>query len=489
MSTETISVKAFLGDEARRFSVPESGGLEGMLEQVHSRFSTRETPLVLKFKDDEDELCMLSSDEELAEAVRIAKSLNPPILRMYIVIEQAQPAVQPSEMPTSQPPTQRSRLAAINDINELLANTVYPAVEATCESLDARTGASEACKKLEERLGSATTAATAAASSTLEQLQPMAEATAQKLQPMAEAVADGLNAGIQHNVVPVVQQLTDPRNYEAAAETLSNGASAVGSKLVEFDEQTGASTQLKRLGDALNEHVVPALNDHVMPHVENKIQQFDEHTGASAQLTKLEASLTATVTTAAPHLEKGLDSLLNLATAVVGAVRTRPCMQASRRGSTVETTSGASVETSSGASVETSSGASVQTSSGASVETSSGSTIEVPSRFVPASTEEPAAAEARAAAVDEPAQDPAAATEEPLPAEQPARAVEAVEEPVPMSESFVADLSRVRDAEMAQLNEMGFLDDETNRVALDKANGNITLAVDILTGCDGFTFI
>jgi len=368
---------------------------------------------------------------------------------------------------------------------------------------------------LQGAASAATTAASAAATSTF-------EATAQKLQPMTEAVADGLN--------PVVQQLTDPRNYEAAAESLSSGACAVGSKLVELDEQTGASTQLKRLGDALNEHVVPALNEHVIPHVGTKIAQFDEHTGASAQLTKLEASLAATVTTAAPHLEKGLDSLLNLAATVAGmAVRTRPIC----RGSTVETPSGASVETSSGTSVETSSGACVETPSGSSIQTRSGSTVEIPSRFRPAPTQEPAAVETPAPVVEEPvpaAQVPAA-TDEPTPTEQP---VAATEEPVPMSESFVApmgpeivvaqrpgslserfaqnrealeeaqeqvaeiqsencrmlqDLVRVRDAEMTQLKEMGFLDDDTNRVALDKADGNITVAVDILTGCDGFTLV
>jgi len=79
--------EAFHGDDVRRFTIDSSAKFSDMISEVTRRFSLADRKVTLKFKDDEGELCTLTSDEELQEAVRIAASCKPPILRVQITVQ------------------------------------------------------------------------------------------------------------------------------------------------------------------------------------------------------------------------------------------------------------------------------------------------------------------------------------------------------------------------------------------------------------------
>ena len=81
---ETIAVKAICGDDIRRFHLPQGAGFESLVNEVVKRFSLEGKQIALKFKDDENEWCSLTTDEDLSEAQSIAKQLTPPILRVQI---------------------------------------------------------------------------------------------------------------------------------------------------------------------------------------------------------------------------------------------------------------------------------------------------------------------------------------------------------------------------------------------------------------------
>ena len=80
----TIAVKAICGDDIRRFHLPQGAGFESLANEVVKRFSLEGKQIALKFKDDENEWCSLTTDEDLSEAQSIAKQLTPPILRVQI---------------------------------------------------------------------------------------------------------------------------------------------------------------------------------------------------------------------------------------------------------------------------------------------------------------------------------------------------------------------------------------------------------------------
>ena len=82
----TIAVKAVCGDDIRRVHLPQGAGVESLVNEVVKRFSLEglREQIALKFKDDENEWCWLTTDEDLSEAQSIAKQLTPPILRVQI---------------------------------------------------------------------------------------------------------------------------------------------------------------------------------------------------------------------------------------------------------------------------------------------------------------------------------------------------------------------------------------------------------------------
>ena len=80
----TIAVKAVCGDDIRRVHLPQGAGFESLVNEVVKRFSLEGKQIALKFKDDENQWCSLTTDEDLSEAQSIAKQLTPPILRVQI---------------------------------------------------------------------------------------------------------------------------------------------------------------------------------------------------------------------------------------------------------------------------------------------------------------------------------------------------------------------------------------------------------------------
>jgi len=95
---EPVAVKAFYGDDVRRFTIDGSAKFAEMMVEVTKRFNLTEKNVMLKFKDDEGEMCTFTSDEELLEAVRIARQSVPPILRVQIIVH-----VEATEPPTAGP--------------------------------------------------------------------------------------------------------------------------------------------------------------------------------------------------------------------------------------------------------------------------------------------------------------------------------------------------------------------------------------------------
>lgn len=86
-------MKAFFRTEARRFSF--DGTFADLLQQVVTRFNLplESHRLRLKFKDDDDDLITLSTDEECLEAIRISTSLAAPVLKIYIEVHTEEPRV------------------------------------------------------------------------------------------------------------------------------------------------------------------------------------------------------------------------------------------------------------------------------------------------------------------------------------------------------------------------------------------------------------
>jgi hypothetical protein len=84
--SEMIAVKAVHGGDTRRFAYDPALKFAGLKEEVKARFGLTDDNLKLTFKDDEGELCLVTGDTELAEAVRIASTLKPPILRVHIEV-------------------------------------------------------------------------------------------------------------------------------------------------------------------------------------------------------------------------------------------------------------------------------------------------------------------------------------------------------------------------------------------------------------------
>jgi len=100
---EPIAIKAFYGEEVRRFSVDSIAGFAEMMHELKTRFGMNEDQKVaLKFKDDEDELCTFTNDEEMREAIRIVATGMPEDsmhLRFNVYIEDQKPTLVLSPTP------------------------------------------------------------------------------------------------------------------------------------------------------------------------------------------------------------------------------------------------------------------------------------------------------------------------------------------------------------------------------------------------------
>jgi len=81
-----IAVKAIFGDDVRRFSIDPALKFAGLKEEVKTRFGISADNLMMKFKDDEGELCRITGDDEFDEAAVIAAELKPAILRVHVEV-------------------------------------------------------------------------------------------------------------------------------------------------------------------------------------------------------------------------------------------------------------------------------------------------------------------------------------------------------------------------------------------------------------------
>ncbi|KAJ6229919.1 hypothetical protein M0813_07332 [Anaeramoeba flamelloides] len=85
-NTTSISIKVFFNQEFRRFSVSGETTYNELCELLQQIFNIdmKENKFTLRYKDDEEEFVLFSSDLELDEALSFAKQSNPPILRLFL---------------------------------------------------------------------------------------------------------------------------------------------------------------------------------------------------------------------------------------------------------------------------------------------------------------------------------------------------------------------------------------------------------------------
>jgi chemotaxis protein histidine kinase CheA len=82
MSDEAIIVKCTLGEDVRRFRVSYNCNFTEFVNTVGRLYKINS--FVLKYTDDDGDLITLTSDQELQEAFRFAKTLNPQVLRLTV---------------------------------------------------------------------------------------------------------------------------------------------------------------------------------------------------------------------------------------------------------------------------------------------------------------------------------------------------------------------------------------------------------------------
>jgi len=87
-----VPIKATLNNEIRRFAfvITDPVSSAELLQEVSKRFRLASAP-ILRYTDDEGELCTISCDDELIEALRVAAAAVPPVLRLHV-----SPAGQPA---------------------------------------------------------------------------------------------------------------------------------------------------------------------------------------------------------------------------------------------------------------------------------------------------------------------------------------------------------------------------------------------------------
>jgi hypothetical protein len=91
MSDTTRSIKVRNGNEVRRFAFPAMGSFASLCDLVKQLFVLPETPSALKWRDEEGDLVTLSSDLELADALRASQVL------VLVLDEPTVPAAAPKQ--------------------------------------------------------------------------------------------------------------------------------------------------------------------------------------------------------------------------------------------------------------------------------------------------------------------------------------------------------------------------------------------------------
>jgi hypothetical protein len=80
---EMISIKVQYQTEIRRFALPSTADFSAVAQTVANLFSIQ-VPIVIKFIDDEDDLCTISTQEEWIHAGFVGKSKSPLRLQLFL---------------------------------------------------------------------------------------------------------------------------------------------------------------------------------------------------------------------------------------------------------------------------------------------------------------------------------------------------------------------------------------------------------------------
>ena len=87
----SLICKISYGGETRRFSV-QVGTVSGPFESIRARaealFSLGRTNFKLQYKDDEEDVITMSTEEEMLEAISVALTSVPPILRLSVKVDE-----------------------------------------------------------------------------------------------------------------------------------------------------------------------------------------------------------------------------------------------------------------------------------------------------------------------------------------------------------------------------------------------------------------
>jgi hypothetical protein len=78
----SITVKVAFNEGIRRFCLPETISFAEFIQHIGKLFKVDD--ITVKYVDDEGDSIVVTSDEELTEAFRLAKELKPPILRVTV---------------------------------------------------------------------------------------------------------------------------------------------------------------------------------------------------------------------------------------------------------------------------------------------------------------------------------------------------------------------------------------------------------------------
>ena len=125
--SELVAIKTVFNQDVRRFTLPANSSFAGLLQEVTARFGLAGR-VVLRYKDDESEMCTIASDDELREAIRLAALATPPVLRVQIAVEVEAEATAPTEL-SSLPVTLNPTARLLEDSLQQFCNAVEVPVE------------------------------------------------------------------------------------------------------------------------------------------------------------------------------------------------------------------------------------------------------------------------------------------------------------------------------------------------------------------------
>ena len=90
--------------ETRRFNVTVDSVTYTSIHKLAKEILNIETPFCLQYKDDEGDIITMSTDDEMAEAVRLALSFSPAVLRLTVQAAALVPSAAKVTTPTDAPP-------------------------------------------------------------------------------------------------------------------------------------------------------------------------------------------------------------------------------------------------------------------------------------------------------------------------------------------------------------------------------------------------